>query len=388
MPWPSLFRRSRRARSTSTRRSSFRMSAKRRAFKRPMRLHFYRTLFLYERSGIPKQRALRRIRDTYNASLSIWQRAGNWIYHRLGGRRKLPFRPVPAIVADAALLNVGQPLHESLADWLPATELAILEAGEESGKQVQSLDMAWRLVRRQAGMWSSVIGAISYPVFLMAAVMAVLYMIASMLLPTVGANGLRGMSLISTFVISSAEFIYQYWPIAIVTPIILMILVFASLGRWKSHGRIMADRLPPWSFYRRIHGALFLFSYAVLLKGNVPIPRALSVLSRSASPWLASRIHAGMYGVRQGFNIGAAFRSSGHEFPDREAIPVLENIGSLTGEEAFDALIQYAEDWLEDTSGYIERLARRFSALSRTWILIWVALLGTTVLEIIQQSFK
>ena len=134
MAWPSFMRRDKPAQ--PKRRANFRNLTKRRAFNRRMRINFYRTLHQYEKAGRSKKRALQSMRDTYTAYLTVWQRIGNWLYHRLGGRKKLAFRPVPAIVADDALSKVDRPLHEALADWLPEAELAVLEAGEVSGDSI------------------------------------------------------------------------------------------------------------------------------------------------------------------------------------------------------------------------------------------------------------
>lgn len=383
MAWPHIMRRNRSV--PSKRRANLRILTKQRAFKRRMRINFYRTLHQYEKAGRSKKRALQSMRDTYSSYLTVRQRIGNWLYQRFGGRKKLAFRPVPAIVAEEALTKVDQPLHEALADWLPESELAVLEAGEVSGDPVQSLDMAKRLVERQTRMWGSLVSGFSYPLLLIAGVMAVLYGLAGEL-PNMNVSGVSGFSPIAAFVIGAAEFVYVYWFISICGPIALIAVAILSLPRWTGRGRILADHIAPWSYYRRIHGAMFLFSYCVLQKSGSPVLKSLAVLARSANPYLKSRIHAAMYGVRQGYKVGQALRLAGHNFPDREALPVLEDIGSLQG--SADALIEYAEGWLEDTVKLIEQISKRFNAFAKTWIIIWIALIAVTLLEIIQHSYK
>ncbi|SHI11499.1 type II secretion system F family protein [Pollutimonas bauzanensis] len=355
------------------------------AFKRKQRIDFYRAMYLYQRAGARKLEALRKLSETYGTHLSPPQRLGNKLYSLMGGKRII-FRPVIAAVAEAALSRSNLPLAEALKDWIPPAERAILAAGEDSGNLAGAFNMVGRFARQQGGMWAAVVGGFAYPIVLTGAVMAILYLIAGVMIPSMDVSRKAVFSPSTQLVLWIAKLVYDYWYLAIALPIVAVIAVLGSLSRWRGAWRAKADRLAPWSFYRRIHGALFLYSFAVLQKSGVPIQAALANLAASANPWLKSRITAAMYGVRQGYNLGKSFRHAGHDFPDWEALPVLESISSLSG--SSDSLIEYAENWLEDTAKYIEKFSRRANAAGRTWVLGWVGLLAMTVLEIISTSFR
>lgn len=363
---------------------ALRARAQHRAFKRDQRADFYRAMYLYQRAGARKLDALEKLRSTYGSHLSPLQRIGNRIWRILGSQRE-PFRPPIVFVAEAGLLRSNQPLAEALKDWLPPAERAILAAGESSGSLVEAYQMAGRFTRQQGGMWQHVLSAFTYPLFLIGAVMGILYFIAGNVLPSMNIASTAAFSPGARFVLGTGALIHDYWYLLVFALAAVTFVIVASLGRWKGRLRQKADRFPPWSIYRRVHGALFLYSYAILQKSGVPVQMALANLATSANPWLRTRINAAMYGVRQGYDLGQSFRYAGHDFPDWQALPVLESISSLSG--SADALIEYAENWLDDTSKAVEKFSRRANAVMLIWLFIWIGLLSITVLEIITTSF-
>ncbi|AEC18866.1 type II secretion system protein F [Pusillimonas sp. T7-7] len=364
---------------------AFNAHSRRSAFKRDQRVNFYRSMELYLRAGARKLEALRKLNETYSKHLSMWQRAGNKLFMLLGGRKPI-FRPVIAAVAETAWLRRSLPLDQALKEWLPPAELAILASGERSGNLINAFSMAGRFARQQGGMWMQIVGAFAYPLVLMLMIMGMLYFISDTMLPTMGIHSTAMFSTKTQIVLWAAMFVNQYWYLAIALPIVATCTIIGSLSRWKGTWRIKADRYPPWSIYRRTHGALFLYTFAVLQKSGIPIQTALASLAQNANPWLKTRISAAMYGVRQGYNLGTSFRNAGHDFPDWEALPVMETMGSLSGSD--DALIEYAENWLEDTANQIQKFSRRLSAISMAWVAVCILLLALSVIEIIFLSFR
>lgn len=359
--------------------------SRRGAFTRVRRIDFYRAMYLYQRAGARKLPALRKLSETYGSHLSLTQRIGNKIMRLLGARKDI-FRPVIAAVAETGLLRRNLPLAEALHEWLPPAERDILASGEASGDLVGALEMASRFAKQQGGIWAKALQSLTYPVFLIGVVMGILYYIADSMIPTMQVFNLSQFSPMTQAVLWAANWVHTYWFLAVSVPALLLCGFLMSLSRWTGTWRVKVDRFAPWSFYRRVHGALFLYSFAVLRKSGIPSQSALANLASTANPWLRTRITAAMYGIREGYNLGEAFRRAGHEFPDWEAIPVLESISSLSG--SSDALILYADDWLQDTTAYIDRFIRRVQAVCSFWVFVWVAMLALTILEIISISFR
>lgn len=359
--------------------------AKRKAFTRELRIDFYRAMYLYQRAGARKLETLRKLADTFGSHLSAGQQLGNRIATLLGAKNK-PFVPTIAKVAQTGILHSNLPLSEALRDWLPDAEQAILAAGESSGNLADACQMAGKFARQQGGMWRQIISAFAYPLFLIIGVMGVLYLIADVVLPSMEVNRTDSYSPLTQLTIFTAQLIHDYWPIAMALPVVCLLGITLSLPRWRGAWRTKADRFVPWSFYRRIQGALFLYSFAVLQKSGLPLQGALAVLAGTSTPYLKSRINAAMYGVRQGYNLGESFRHAGHEFPDWQALPVLESMSSQSG--FADALIEYAENWLDDTTYYIERFSKRANAIGLVSVLLCLALLMSTIFELISMSFR
>jgi len=360
-------------------------SAKRRAFKREYRIDFYRAMYLYQRAGARKLETLTKLADTFGSHLSAGQRIGNRIAALLGTKQR-PFVPTIAKVANTGILHSSLPLSDALRDWLPAAEQAILAAGESAGNLAQACQMAGKFARQQGGMWRQVVGAFAYPLFLILGVMGILYLIASFVMPSMDITRTDIYTPFTQLVMFAAQTIHDYWLLALILPVLTTIAIALSLSRWCGAWRTKADRFAPWSFYRRIQGALFLYSFAILQKSGLPLQGALAILASTATPYLKSRINAAMYGVRQGYNLGESFRHAGHEFPDWEALPVLESMSSQSG--FADALIEYAENWLDDTTYFIEKFSKRANSIGMIWVLLWIALLMSTIFELISMSFR
>src|SRR5690606_33592251 len=62
------------------------------------------------------------------------------------------------------------------------------------------------------------------------------------------------------------------------------------LPRWTRGGRKIADRFPIFSTYRMVTGISFLLSLSGLLRGGMPVVRALERIRQYASPYVRHRV--------------------------------------------------------------------------------------------------
>ncbi|WWL44826.1 type II secretion system F family protein [Pseudomonas parakoreensis] len=101
---------------------------------------------------------------------------------------------------------------------------------------------------------------------------------------------------------------------------------------------------------------------SVMLRAGVGQLSALSILSRSASPWLRERIDAINYGVSSGKDFGTALKLAGHQFPDPMAIHFLQ---VLATRQSFAASMErFANRWLEQMLKRVETVSKSLTALS------------------------
>ncbi|WP_454688242.1 type II secretion system F family protein [Achromobacter aloeverae] len=348
-------------------------------FSRELRGIFYQTLFLHQRGGTAKQEALTMLRDVYARHLSVSQAFLNRLNAKFFRSGRPFFRSIIVDVCEDALLRPDVPLAFAIEHWIPATERTILYASEKSGNLVQGYEICQRTVKLQSGMWLAVIAGFTYPVLQGLGVMAMLYAFATMMLPRMEGFHHSNFSPLTQSIITLSLWIRDYWWLWAAGIASLMATIMWSLGR-RGPIRNALDKVPPWSFYRMVHGALFLSSFATLQRSGIPVLEALATLAESANPWLKERIEAAAYGVRQGFNIGRALRNAGHEFPDWKALPVVESFASKS--RFAETLGEYADDWLLSTAKRVERNARVGFYVGVFVAACWIAAIALAFLEI------
>lgn len=131
-----------------------------------------------------------------------------------------------------------------------------------------------------------------------------------------------------------------------------------SMGHWAR--RTWADNLPPWSVYRAVQGVYFLLNVAALLRVNIPVKQAVSMLGEHASPWLARRIDRTLQYMSQGEHLGLALKSTGYHFPSRDCVNQMVLLTEGTGSEG--VLERYADRWLALTIRQVKTMSLYLNA--------------------------
>lgn len=351
-----------------------------RAFGKRIRVEFYRDMFLMQRGGVSKLDALRTIERTYTRRLDFIDglppALGNVV------RRFIP-QPAMVQVAQEGIAGVraGRSLDKALGTWVPPAETALLAAGEASGELVPAYTRAIKLIESQEGMWSAAIAGCAYPVALIVMLGYTLVVFATDMVPALaGTVKPESLGFAGTFVVALSQFVAEWWRILFFLIMALTVAVFLSLPTYTGPGRVWLDRLPPWSIYRQIHGALFLSSFSTLQRSGMPIEKCLTTLADSASPWLRSRIEAALYGVRQGYNLGRSLRNAGYEFPDRSSLAMLELFCSQA--RYVETLEEFAQDWMRETAKQIVVFSKRFLIIGLLVVAVIVGLLAIGLVDI------
>jgi len=119
----------------------------------------------------------------------------------------------------------------------------------------------------------------------------------------------------------------------------------AAMLAWTGPGRAALDRVAPFSLYRLIAGASFLFVVLELLAAGVDLnDRAFEALRRSASPYLRHRIGAIQRFMARGAGFGWSMVLAGHGFPDPSLVPV---VAALDGAPGWEKKLARSEDLLK-----------------------------------------
>ena len=316
------------------------------------RLRLYRKLASLLRTGMPLPRAL----DT------LWRVASD------DGRR--PNLPL-ALATDQWRRQVydGNSIGRTLADWVPAREWMVVEAG--SGNLAEALEAAASLTETSRRMVGAVFGAVAYPIFLVILLSVILWIFSVQAIPAFAQvkpmeqwTGLAaGMAVMSQLVHAGML------PLAAAVSVAVAVALW-SLPRWTCAWRSAFDRVAPWSLYRMIVGAGVLTSLVSFMRAGMPVPEAVRRLRVGAGPWLAERLDATLYFLNSGHDLGAALQMAGHGFPDRAIIEDLRVYASLGNLE--EALQRIAAEWTRES---VERL----DAFSGTMKVVGMVLVAATV---------
>ena len=310
------------------------------------RLRTYRKISTMTRYGLP----LNRVLDM------LWEQASK------GGQK--PDEPM-AVIMDSWRIAIrnGRPLSVAAGSWVPFNERMMIEAGEESQNLSIALNNLIAVNKAGSDMRSAVISGLAYPVVLILAVCAVLWLFGTRVIPTfeiilpsdqwVGtAASLAGMS----------EWV-QVWMLPVIGIILgIVALISYSMPRLTGPVRKYLDKIPPWSLYRIVSGAGFMLSMGALVSAGVQTARALEKLKRNASPWLKERLEATLKHVYSGANMGRALQRAGYGYPDEEIIDDLIAYSDLPAfSEMLDTL---GKEWVEDSVELIKTQARILNTIA------------------------
>ena len=130
-------------------------------------------------------------------------------------------------------------------------------------------------------------------------------------------------------------------------------LTTAAMVAWTGPGRVLLDRVAPFSLYRTITGSAFLFVVMEFLAAGIDVnDRAFEALKRAASPYARHRIAAIQRFMALGTGLGRSMVLAGHGFPDPSLVPV---VAALDG----------APGWERKLARFVERWVGRSEALLR-----------------------
>ena len=325
-----------------------------------VRLRLYRKLASLLRTGMPLPRAL----DT------IWRTVSD------DGRR--PTMPL-ALAIDHWRRQVydGNSIGRTLADWVPAREWMVIEAG--SGNLALALEDAAGLIETSRQVVGALVGAVIYPAFLGVLLSVILWIFSVQAIPAFAQikpmeqwTGLAaGMALMAQAVHAGLL------PLAVAIAMGLAGALWA-MPRWTGEWRCAFDRLPPWSLYRMVVGGGFMTSLVAFMRAGIPVPEAVRRLRSGAVPWLAERLDAALYYLNSGYDLGTALHMAGHRFPDREIIEDLRVYASLGNLD--DSLQRIAVEWTRES---IERLNRFADSMKVVGMVLVAGMVGWIQIGII-----
>ena len=304
-------------------------------------------------------------------------------------RGKKPGDAVAQILTECAEnLGAGFGLADSLREWIPDQELSIIESCDLAGRPadgfVNAMDIASG-TGRISGAVKSTVAVTSYLTLL---TVGVVVMFCMMLVPVIIQavplsqwNGLQKAVYYFYLLLSDG-----WWALLLLFAGMISLVVW-SLPRLTGRLRFFLDRFPPWSIYRRIHGAAFIMNVNAMDAAGIPMERAVATMKASTrSAWLYERLDALERAIPSGEkNLGVALAATDYEFPDDRAIVKLQSLFETRNSEG--SLKRFAATWLERTVKSVERTGDRLRIVSLLLCGVLVASLMLIMFSLIQKAF-
>lgn len=260
-----------------------------------------------------------------------------------------------AIASWGKALQNGLAFSDALKGWAPSRERLMLSVGDMSDLESALLNLI-RVAEGTDKMLKPIIGAITYPSFLLLMSVLVIYAIGAYMVPPMedAAPNARWSGTAKDLVAVS-RWIRANWLLAFSFFPALFTLIYVTIGIWTGPTRKAIDDMPPWSLYKMFMGITWLLSLSALIKGGVPISIALSSLRKDSNRYLQERIDRAMDYIKNGDNLGLALSKTKLNFPDKEIVADLRIYAELDNfEEALDKL---ANDWLDESAEAVEAKA-------------------------------
>ncbi|EFJ3039839.1 bundle-forming pilus protein BfpE [Escherichia coli] len=260
----------------------------------------------------------------------------------------------------------GKTLAEAMEGWVPSDELSIISAGEISGNVHHALDDIIYMNDTKKKVKGALAGII-YPVVLLLTTCLYLHIFGTQVVPAFsGILPVEKWQGAGRTMYYLAVFVQNYLAITLLSVIMVILLILATLSRWTGRLRLFFDRFIPWSIYKTIIGCGFLLSLASLINAGIPVPEALRIIMKTASPWYKEKLVAIRYRMLNGDrNLGEALNSSGYIFPSKQMIMDLRSYSALGG---FDEMLnKLSVQWQDDSVAYI---TKQMSVLKNVAIII------------------
>lgn len=293
--------------------------------------------------------------------------------------------PVGVMMADVRLrLQNGAMLAEAMRDWIPPDDVMIFEAGENSDEFADQLEEYCDVMKARGAMRRAVFGGLAYPVVLVAVLFLVLKMFAGRLFPQIASILPPEQWTGAGRWLANLGWFAQNWIDWLALFLVLSLaFILWLLPRWTRGGRKIADRFPIFSTYRMVTGISFLLSLSGLLRGGMPVVRALERIRQYASPYVRHRVGLVHQRMLNGYGLGTAISDTNTGWPDPEINMSIKVFGE--SQDVSLHLSRLSRDWMNMTVGKIDRQMAVLKALLILLVFILIIIIVAGMFDIQHQ---
>lgn len=334
------------------------------AFNWPMRAALYRHLSVQLNNGINQVVAL----ETFKRRLA----------------RKKRYNCISVIDDIIHRIRNGIQLSVALRIWVPNDEAFTISGAEMAGNIEQAFELLLNSKARIETVKQSMFAAFTTPLIYLFAIYGMLWAIGMFFLPHIRQvmpeTNVQGTG---ALLFECGDFATSFW---MLIPLILTFLICGwimwALPNWTSKHRMFIENFFPFSFYRDLHGYVWILTFASMLQAGISDTYILRDQARFASPWLRQRLTALQRRMINGEDIADALERIGFNFPNPDMI---DDISSMSGFEDFPArLIKRTKDWSDEMEENVKANVKKVGFLFNIlmYALILLLLLGINSLSV------
>jgi type II secretory pathway component PulF len=254
--------------------------------------------------------------STFEDIRSVFVGASSYIKHKLFGTKKQlafledmyllvndgipPNRAIEmmaqvttGINKDVALsladkISQGQPLADGMKEWFKPAVVEIIRVGETGGALAQTMKSAISALSQQGVAGSAMVSALLYPliVLLMGCGMSI-YLDGEVLEQFRAIKPESEWPEAGQRLSAVASFIRVWWWTVPIGLVAIIVGLRIAMRNYVGEFRPMLDKVPPFSFYKKMAAARLLETLGLLVANGVVFKSAIKVMQQSADPYMA-----------------------------------------------------------------------------------------------------
>lgn len=185
----------------------------------------------------------------------------------------------------------GQPLAEGMKEWFSMNVVEIVRVGESGGALAQTMKSAINMLSQQGVAIGAFIGAVAYPLLVISiACVVILYLNNSVFVQFAMIKPIDQWPEAGQRLVMVAKLIQSWWWTVILMVIGTVIIFKRLMSNYVGEFRPALDKIPPFSFYRKLTAARLLETLGLLVANGVVFKSAIKVMQYQANPYLLSHL--------------------------------------------------------------------------------------------------
>lgn len=256
---------------------------------------------------------------------------------------------------------------------VPSSELSVITAAERSGSLAEGFITLVNIINFNDALRKRIIGAMVFPTIMLVLSLVVIAGYAVGVFPKFASVvPVEKWPAVTQNLYSFGTALYGgLWMVLLAIVIGMGVAVSFAMTSVTGPVRNRAlDKIIPFSTYRQICASVFLNNLSLMLRNEIPLADALSIVSLNANRWLKGHINVMLEKMSQGVNYGKALDSGLLGTEELLNISLYADLPSFN-----DVLLSVSEKSRENIKIYIQKLAGILKNLSTVVLggtVIWV----------------